>query len=167
MAQSVQLKSMAPQHYSLVQFILAHMHERGWRQKACKQFSITASWLSIVTKSDVFREEFNRQLTEHNTQVTRELAALRTEVARKAYERLMLLLDDDDVDDRLVHDIARDTAKSLGFAPSPGNGPSIEREFSRTATREVSPGVLETARITYRKVVDGEEVQQLPAFAEE
>ncbi len=159
---ATQLQTMAPHHHSLVDFIIENSHERGWREKACAQFGVTASWLSIVTRSDVFREAFDKRLTEWRGGITRELQAQQIEVARKAYDRLIKMLSSDETDDRLVLDIANSTMKNLGFAPSAGAAPQVTREseITRTETRVLAPGILEQARVTYRKVTTGE---QLPA----
>lgn len=159
---ATQIQSMAPHHHALVDFIIENAHEKGWREKACAQFSVTYSYLSIIWRSDVFREAFNRRLTEWRGTVSQELHAKQIAVAQAAYDRLIRMLNDNETDDRLVLDIANTTMKNLGFAPSPGAGPSYskESEITRSETRVLAPGILETARTTYRKVTTGE---QLPA----
>lgn len=165
---ATQLKSLSAHHHSLVDFIIENSHEKGWRAKACVAFRITPAYLSIIWHSDVFREEFYSRLTEFRNQATRELQAAQIEIAKKAYERLSRMLSDDNIDDRLVLDIANSTMKNLGFAPTPGASPHVtkETELTRTQTRELAPGILETARITYRTLT-GATQQQLPAPAEQ
>lgn len=159
---ATQLQSMAPQHHALVDFIIENAHEQGWREKACTQFGVTYSYLSIVWRSDVFREAFNKRLTEWRGGVTRELQAKQIAVAQAAYTRLIQMLGDKETDDRLVLDIANSTMKNLGFAPSPGASPQYlkESEITRSETRVLAPGILETARTTYRKVTTGEQLPE-------
>jgi hypothetical protein len=161
----VQLKHMSAHHHALVDFIIENSHERGWRQKACAQFNVTPAYLSVIWKSDIFQEHFYSRLTEWRNGVTRELQAQQIALAKRAYERLMQILNSDTVEDSLVLDVANSTMKNLGFAPSPGAAPaySKETEITRVQTRELAPGILEQARVTYRKVTS----EQLPAVIEQ
>ena len=158
----VQLQRMSAHHHALVDFIIENSHEKGWRAKACAQFQVTPAYLSVIWHSDVFKEAFHSRLTEWRSGVTRELQAAQIAIAKKAYEKLMHILDNEGTDDSLVLDIANSTMKNLGFAPSAGAAPRVERvsEVTQTQTRQLAPGILEEARITYRKVTQGE---QLPA----
>lgn len=149
-----QLQNMSAHHHAMVDFILENMHEKGWRSRVCAQFRITPSYLSIIWHSDVFREAFYERMTAFRDGKTREIVAMQIAVAQKAYERIMRILEKDDVEDDLVLDIANSTMKSLGFAPSAGAGPSLTREDSRTLvhSRVVAPGVLEEARTTLKSI---------------
>lgn len=162
---AVQLKKVSAQHHALIDYILANSHEKGWATECCKHFGITRSWLSIVMRSDVFQEEFTRRRSYHDQELTRQITAKQTELALAALDRVRDIIDDDECDDRLALDIANSAMKNLGFGPRPGAGPSVEREISRVQTREVAPGVLEQARITYRTVTSGQE--PVPALPEE
>ena len=156
---------MSPQHHLLIEHIIVHSHRRGWALECCKKFGISRAWLSIVMNSDVFRERFERRLAEHQRITSIELAQQVTHVAGKALERLSHVLDDPECDDRLALDIANSTLKQLGFGARPGSGPVLEREVTRTSTRTVAPGVLETARETYRTQTHGEAALPAPKTA--
>lgn len=157
---ATQLQNMSPHHYSLVDFIIENSHQKGWRQLACAQFQISPAYLSIVFHSDVFREEYFRRLTQWREGVTNELRAKQMQVASVAYDKLLAILESESVEDSLVLDIANTTMKSLGFAPSPGAAPNVtkETEITRIATRELAPGILEQARVTYKKVTTSEQL---------
>lgn len=162
---ATQLQNLSAHHYALVDFIIENSHQKGWRQLACAQFQITAAYLSILTHSDIFREEYLKRLTQWREGVTRELQAKQMKVASMAYDKLMKILEQDGVEDSLVLDVANTTMKALGFGPSPGAAPNVtkETEITRIATRELAPGILEQARTTYRKVTS----EQLPSAVNE
>lgn len=173
---ATQLKNMSAHHHALVDFIIENSHTRGWRAKACAQFGITPAYLSIIWHSDIFKEHFYERLTQWREGATREIQAQQIALVKKAMDRLMTILDDDKTDDRLVLDVANATMKNLGFAPSPGAAPmySKETEVTRTQTRQLAPGILEQARITYRKVTSSPDAfaslganEQLPAAVSE
>lgn len=162
---ATQLQSMSAHHFALVDFIIENAHEKGWRSLACAQFNLSPAYLSIVFHSDVFREEYFRRLTQWREGVTNELRAKQMRVASIAYDKLLKILENDGTEDSLVLDIANTTMKSLGFAPSPGAAPNVtkETEITRIATRELAPGILEQARVTYKKVTS----EQLPSAVNE
>ena len=119
-----------------------------------EELGVSRSWLSIVMHSDVFVEEYTRRRMEHNKELSRQLVEKQFKIALKAYDRLDVILEDDEVEDRIVLDAAGQTAKALGFSPSGGNAPkvSVDESIERETEREVAPGVLEKAREKLRRV---------------
>lgn len=148
----VQIKGLKEKHNYIIDWLL---------QNPSKQFGILAdhigvsrSWLSIVMHSDVFVEEYTKRRLKHSKELSRQLIEKQLKVALKAYDKLELVLDDDEVDDRLILDAADKTAKLLGLSPHAGVAPMLlteEVEREREVTREVAPGVLERARERLRK----------------
>lgn len=156
MAASVQLNKMSVQHHRLLDYILANRTRKNWRKACCEEFGISQSWLSIVMNSDCFRERFEQRRQLHDQEMAQVIVAKQAEVGLKALQKLDAILDDDEVEDRLVADVANNAMKNLGLVPSRGVGPQLEREYTRIETQEVSPGVLMQARTTYRSITSGE-----------
>lgn len=118
------------------------------------EIGVSRSWVSIVMHSDVFVEEYTKRRLSHSTELSRQLIEKQLKVALKAYDKLELVLEADDVDDRIILDTADKTAKLLGLTPSVGMAPHLLHEeviLERESIREVAPGVLERARERLRK----------------
>lgn len=162
---TTQLQKLSPMHYQLIDWLIVHKAQKGWAEKCCEHFGISRSWLSIVMNSDVFKELYEQRQQNHNRQITEQIAAQTADVAVAALTRLRAILEDDEVDDRLVLDTANSALKNLGLAPRAGAAPSLikESEITRESVREISPGVLERARTTYKRITHGEEALPAPS----
>ncbi len=136
----------------MIDWLLSHPGEK--LSFLAAEMGFSQSWVSIVLHSDTFVEEYTKRRMVHSKELTRQLIEKQLKVALKAYDKLDLILEDDEVDDRLVLDTADKTAKLLGFSPSGGNAPHLLHEETITETevlREVAPGVLERARERMRR----------------
>jgi hypothetical protein len=119
------------------------------------EIGVSQSWLSIVMHSDVFVEEYTQRRMAHSKDLSRKVAEKQLSLILKALDKMELILDDDEVEDRLVLDTASQTAKLLGYSPSVGNAPHLIEERTvteRETLRQVAPGVIERARERIRKV---------------
>jgi len=160
----VQVKSLKSKHHAMIDWLLANPGKAFGI--LADNMSVSRSWLSIVMHSDVFVEEYTRRRMAHSSELSRQLVEKQLTVALKAYDRLEDIIDDVEVEDRLVLDAADKTAKLLGFSPSAGTGPNlrqVEESVEREVTREVAPGVLEKARETLRRVTTEGNINALPA----
>lgn len=117
----------------------------------CAKLCISRTWLSVVMRSDVFREEWTRRRQDHSSELTKQLIEKQLAVTLKALDRVDEFLDDrDEVDIQSALDVADKTAKQVGIHRNPGFGPVLEertREF-----RTVDSGTLREARETIRRV---------------
>lgn len=148
----VQIKSLKEKHNYIIDWLLENPGK--YYGVLADHIGVSRSWLSIVMHSDVFVEEYTKRRLGHSKELSRQLIEKQLKLALKAYDKLELVLDDDDVDDRLVLDAADKTAKLLGLTPAAGHAPMLlHEEFTqeREVTREVSPGVLERARERLRQ----------------
>lgn len=148
-----QVSSLKEWHNQIIDWLLANPTAKQMGSLAAS-LGVTRSWLSTVMHSDVFVEEYTKRRMAHSKDLSRQLIERQLAIAIKAYDKLELILDDDETDDRLVLDAADKTAKLLGFSPSSGNAPRLleqKEETVRETTREVAPGVIERARERIRR----------------
>lgn len=148
----VQIKSLKEKHNYIIDWLLVNPGK--FFGELADEISVSRSWLSIVMHSDVFVEEYTKRRLSHSNELSRQLIEKQLKVALKAYDKLELILDDDEADDRIILDTADKTAKLLGLTPSVGMAPHLLHEevvHERETIREVAPGVLERARERLRK----------------
>ncbi|KKK51490.1 hypothetical protein LCGC14_3114440 [marine sediment metagenome] len=148
----VQIKSLKEKHNYIIDWLLTNPGE--FFGVLADEIKVSRSWLSIVMHSDVFVEEYTKRRLGHSKELSRQLIEKQLKIALKAYDKLELVLDDDDVEDRIILDTADKTAKLLGLTPSVGMAPQLLHEevvIEREQVREVAPGVLERARERMRK----------------
>jgi len=148
----VQILSLKEKHNYMIDWLLVNPSKHFGI--LADEMNLSRSWLSIVMHSDVFVEEYTKRRLVHSKELSRKLIEKQLSVALKAYDKLELVLDDDEVDDRIVLDTADKTAKLLGLTPSHGHAPHLLTEevvIERESIREVAPGVLEVARERMRR----------------
>lgn len=148
----VQIKGLKEKHNYMIDWMLSN--PGTFFGVLADKINVSRSWLSIVMHSDVFVEEYTRRRLEHGKELSRQLIEKQLKVALKAYDKLDLILEADDVDDRIVLDTADKTAKLLGFGASTGMAPQLltdETVIERELIREVAPGVIERAREKLRR----------------
>ena len=148
----VQIKGLKEKHNYMIDWMLSN--PGTFFGVLADEINVSRSWLSIVMHSDVFVEEYTRRRLAHGQELSRQLIEKQLKVALKAYDKLDLILDDDEVDDRIILDTADKTAKLLGFGPSQGMAPQLIQDeiiIEREQVREVSPGVIERAREKLRR----------------
>lgn len=148
----VQIKGLKEKHNYMIDWMLSNPGTHFG--VLADVIQVSRSWLSIVMHSDVFVEEYTRRRLAHGKELSRQLIEKQLKVALKAYDKLDLILDDDEVEDRLILDTADKTAKLLGFGPSEGMAPQLlqdETVLEREVLREVAPGVIERAREKLRR----------------
>ena len=154
MANSVQLLSLSPKHEAIIDWLISNPGAPNLNPLAA-QMNISRSWLSIVMRSDVFREEYTKRRQAHSTELSKQLIEKQLKVTLKALGKIDFYLDDDDeVDLRGALEVADRTAKHLGFHPSPGMGPLVEETRERVL-RTVDSGTLREAREPIRRVTHG------------
>ena len=146
----VQIQSLKPRHEAIIDWLLANPGARNLTP-LCAKLSISRSWLSIVMRSDCFREEYTRRRQDHSQELSRQLIEKQLKVTLKALDRVDEVLDDpDEYDGRLALDIADRLSRSV-FGTRPGGAPVVEEERTREV-RTVDAGVLREARETIRRV---------------
>lgn len=155
----VQIQSLSHRHKEIADWLFANPQVKNL-QHLCNAMNISRSWLSIVMRSDVFREYFDRRRNEHEKDMRQRLVMRQLDVTLKALDRIDNLLDDDDIEDRLAFDIANKTAQNLGYAPS--RKPQVTEERIQELTRTVDAGTLAQARETIRLITRTEHAA-LPA----
>lgn len=157
---AVQIQTLSHRHQEIADFLLANPQVKNL-QELCNRMNISRSWLSIVMRSDVFQEYWQKRRAEYEKDMHSRLVLRQLDVTLKALDKLDNILSDDEVDDRLVFDIANKTAQNLGFAPSRSRTSVVEertQEFSRT----VDANTLATARETIRLITRTEHAQLPP-----
>lgn len=148
----VQIHSISHRHKEIADWLFANPHEKNL-QKLCNYMNISRGWISVVMRSDVFREYFDKRRNEHEKDLRGKIVMRQLDVTLKALDKLDDILSDDEVDDRLVLDIANKTAQNCGFAPSRGPRVSIVEERTQELTaRSVDPQTLAEARETIRRI---------------
>ena len=150
----VQIRSLRPRHEAMIDWLLVNPGAKNLNP-LCAAMGVSSSWLSIVMRSDVFREEYTKRRQAHSTELSKQLVEKQLKVTLKALDKVDFYLDDDDeVDLQGALEVADKTAKHLGFHPRPGLGPVIEETRERVF-RSVDAGTLHEARETIRRVTHG------------
>lgn len=148
----IQVKSLRNKHLAMIDWLLVNPGKS--MAVLAEDMGVSRSWVSIVMNSDVFKEEFTKRRNVHTKELGEQLIEKQLKVAIKAYDKLDLILDDEEVEDRTVLDAADKTAKLLNLTPAAGNAPHLlteDVEIERESVREVAPGVLERARERLRR----------------
>lgn len=159
----VQVQAVSHRHEAIIDWLLANPHVKNL-QILCDAFGMSRGWLSVVMRSDAFREEWSRRRAAHNGVLSKNIVQLQLEVVLKALNRLDLAMNDEDCDPHLAL-----AAATKLFAPSPGRAPMIEKETETVREVIISKGVLEKARETIRettRVPDPYGLPVLPAPSE-
>ena len=152
MAASVQILTMKPQHDAIIDWLLVNPGAKNLNP-LCAAMSRSRSWISIVMRSDCFREEYTRRRAAFNGELSKQLIEKQLKVTLKALDKVDFYLDDDDeVDLHGALEVADRTAKHLGFHPRPGLGPVIE-ETTERVIRTVDAGTLHEARETIKRIM--------------
>ncbi len=147
----VQIQSLSHRHREIADFLLTNPQVKNL-QVLCNKMNISRSWLSIVMQSDVFKEYWHKRRAEYEKDMHQRLLLRQLDVTLKALDKLDDIIASDEVDDRLVFDIANKTAQNLGFAPSRGPRVSVTEERTQELTRTVDAGTLAQARETIRLI---------------
>lgn len=148
MAESAQIQRMSHRHDAIIDFLIANPHVKNL-ELLCHHLQITRSWLSVVMRSDVFREEYTRRRMEHNQGLSASIIQHQLELTLKAMSKLDQALDEADLDPHLC----LETIKA--FTPTPGRAPQAAPAMSAKETdREfvIDRGVLVKARETIREI---------------
>lgn len=161
----VQIQSLSHRHKEIADWLFAHPQVKNL-QELCNHMNLSRSWLSIVMRSDVFREYFDKRRAEYEKDMRSRLVLRQLDVTLKALDKVESILDDDEVDDRLIFDIANKTAQNLGFAPSRGPRSSFVEERTQELTRTVDAGTLAQARETIRLITRTEHAALPPPESE-
>lgn len=158
---AVQIQNLSHRHREIADWLLANPTVKDLQHLA-NYMNISRPWLSVVMKSDVFKEYFDRRRKEYENDMRGRLVLRQLDVTLKALDKLEDIISDDEVDDRLIFDIANKTAMNCGFGPSRGPRTSVTEERTQEITRAVDAGTLATARETIRRITRVEHVA-LPA----
>lgn len=148
----IQIKGLKEKHNYMIDWLLTNPGKHFG--VLADEINVSRSWLSIVMHSDVFVEEYTKRRLAHSKELSRSLIEKQLKITLKAYDKIELIIASDDVEDRLVLDVADKTAKLLGLTPAAGHAPILLSEETireREITREVSTGVLVRARERLRK----------------
>lgn len=157
----VQIQSMSHRHKAIADFLLAHPDVKNL-DILCKQMNISRPWLSVVMKSDVFREYFEVRRKEWEKEMIGQIGCQQLALMHKAYDRLLGIMDDDSTDPRLIFDVAQKTAERL-FGKT---ATVVKEEKVQEISRPVDAGTLGQAREILRRTVTTTRevpVEQLPA----
>lgn len=148
----VQIQSLSHRHQEIADWLLANPNVKNL-QVLCDRMGISRSWLSVVMKSDVFKEYFDERRRSHEKELKEKITLRQLGVTLQALDKLENIIADEDVDDRLVFDIANKTAQNLGFGPSRGPHATVIEERTQELTmRTVDPQTLAEARETIRRI---------------
>lgn len=158
----VQIQSISHRHEAIVDWLLANPGKRNM-QALAEHIGFSRSWISIVMRSDVFREYYERRRLEFNGEMSRRIVEKQQIVTMKALDRLEAFLDDDesDLDARAASDIANKTAQMLGYGTKPPTT-KVKDEVIQEVTRPVSAGALATAREIIRRTITTERSVDVP-----
>lgn len=157
----VQIRSLSHRHKEIADWLFANPSVKNL-QVLCNKMNITRSWLSIVMQSDVFKEYFNERRKDYEKEMHGRLVVRQLDITMKAFDKLEEILADDEIDDRLVFDIANKTAAAMGFGTSRQPRTTFIEERTQELTRTVDAGTLASARETIRQITRTEHAQ-LPA----
>jgi len=154
MAESVQIKTVSWRHEAIIDWLLANPDVKNL-QVLCNQMHVSRSWLSIVMNSDAFKEEYVRRRDEYNSLHAGAVQAKLYKASIKALDKLIVALDDEELDPRLALDTVDKTTNRLGFGPQKGNAPVVE-VTQNTHMHIVDKDLLQSAREKMRQVIDVE-----------
>lgn len=157
----VQIASISHRHEAIVDWLLTHPEERNL-QALANHMNLSRSWLSIVMNSDVFKEYYERRRIEYNATLAGEIVDRQHRVTAKALTKLEQILDDDELDPRLVLDVANKTAERLGYGTKQGTKTTIKDERIQEVVRPVSAGALTAAREVMRRTITTERTLDVP-----
>lgn len=155
----VQIQALSHRHREIADWLLANPQVKNLQELA-NYMRISRSWLSIVMQSDVFKEYFDRRRASHESDLREKITNKQLQVTLNALNKLDDIIADDEVDDRLIFDIATKTAQNLGFQPRARV--SVTEERVQELSRPVDAGTLAQARETIRRITRIEHAQ-LPA----
>ena len=159
MAESVQIKAVSTRHEAIADWLLANPHKK--RSELAAEMGLSESWLSIVTRSSVFIEYFRKRREEVEEDLRAKITGAQLKVTLEALEKLSAVINTDNVDGRLVLDIAEKTAARLGFEPRKSKlVEEREQTFVRPAGRET---ILSAGEKITRKIISEVEVNAAPA----
>lgn len=156
----VQIQTLSHRHQEIADWLIAHPAVKNL-QVLANHMNVSRSWLSIVMNSDVFKEYWAKRRAALETDLRDRLVLKQLDVTLKALEKLDDIISDEEVDDRLILDIATKTAQNLGFAPS-RQRTTVTEEHTQELTRPVDAGTLATARETFRRITRVEHALPAP-----
>ena len=145
MAQSASIATVNFSHEAVIDWMLSNPYKN--LGVCATAFGYTQSWLSTVIHSDAFRAEYQRRRNQLNEMIANGIQSRMAEVSKKALEHLEEYLgkDTDDLDPRLVLDIADRTLHRQGYAPSK-SGVTVFQQNNVVNNNAVPRAVLEEAR---------------------
>lgn len=155
----VQIQNLSHRHKEIADWLLVNPHIKNL-QTLCDKLNISRSWLSIVMQSDVFKEYFDKRRHDYEQTLQGRLAVRQLDIALKALDKLDDIIASDEVDDRLIFDIANKTAINCGFGGT-RNKTTVIEERTREVSRSVDPTTLAHAREMIR-LTTRTEYAQLP-----
>jgi len=134
-------------HHAIIDWLLANPEKN---YDACATaMGYTRSWLSTIIHSDAFKAEYARRRGLLDQRINEGIVSKTAAVAKKALDKLDVLLDDDELDPRLVLDAGDKMLHRLGYAPSKGGA-----QFNIQQNNFVSPVQKDTLTLA-REAMNG------------
>lgn len=144
---AVQLQDLSPTHEAIIDWLLTNPEKN--LSECSKHFGYTQAWLSTVIHSDAFQLYYRRRRAALDSLVNDRICSKLQDVSDKALDKLRDYLDrpQEDLDMRLVNDLADKTLERQGFGVSRGGNTTNNNSlFLFNAPKEL----LEQARNAIR-----------------
>ncbi len=156
MANCVQIKAVSYWHQAIIDWELNNPEKT--MNECARVFGVTAGWMSVIRKSDVFQEYAARRRQEHNEGVSKSITERVEELAGNAVEVLneRIIAERASIGLAVVNTSADMALKALGFGVRKGgDNPAVQVNVGL----EVSPELLARARTKMRRVQSSQETE--------
>jgi hypothetical protein len=152
---AIQLKSVSHRHEAIIDWLLANPHIKNL-DVLCKEMNIGRSHLSIIMNSDCFRKRLAERRQEVLGSTAQRVYDRWFRIAEKSAEKLdELLSGEQELDPRLVSDIASRAMQNLGLTPQKGSAPVVKETRVEERVMRVDGGVLKEARERITTTMEG------------
>lgn len=157
------LRKLSWWHESIIDWML--LHPEGKLAHCAKEFSVSASWLSIIVNSDLFRARLAVRRAELAGEIGATVVDRLSGIAGQALESIAERIEREK--DKLPIGELRETASmaldALGYSGKKNSGAAPANVYNFNGPTAVSPSVLEAARRNMRIVGAQVATQQLTA----
>lgn len=153
MAESAQVASLNYSHEAIMDWLLSNPDKD--QGECARAFGYTQSWLSTIIHSDAFRAEYQRRRAQLSEYIAQGIQTRMAEVSKKALDHLEQYLDGEEIDPRLVLDIADRTLHRQGYAPNKGGVAIFAQQNNFANPNAVDRATLTEARGILRSINGG------------
>lgn len=109
---------LKPWHERIVDYMLLNPNSKV--VDLARAFSVTVPWMSMLLRTDSFREYYSQRMEKHRENVSLQIISKMQGVAVKAIDKMAEKLDTQDMPMSEVRETANMAVKALGYGATPG-----------------------------------------------